>query len=256
MKRWKRAIVTGAAEGIGKALTKQLLSEGVEVIAFDKEPLVWFDKNTHKTLKMININLINSNSVNDVILHLERFGKYDLVIHNAGISATGKFEEINPRAYENLIRLNTLLPMQLTAVMAQNDLYTEDANLVFISSLSHVTGYPGASVYGASKDAIAIYAKSIRRSFAKMGIKVTTVFPGPVKTNHAQRHAPKDAKAESRMEPDILARKILASAGRGARVLYPGSLAKIVRIAGAIAPGFMTKTMRQIIYEKLDKPVW
>lgn len=256
MKLWKRAMVTGAANGIGRALCEKLIKSGTEIIAIDINNLELDKKYDAKLLKNININLMNSNSVNRLIEQLSNIGECDLIIHNAGISATGKFEEIDPQAYENLFKLNAEFPMRASIAMAQKDCYADQANLVFISSLSHATGYPGASVYGASKDAIAIFAKSIRKPFAKAGISVTAVFPGPVRTDHAERHAPKGADAEKRMRPEDLATRILDAASRNSKTLHPGGVAKITGFMGKIAPNFMTKLMRKIIYDKLDRPVW
>lgn len=256
MKSWKRAVVTGAASGIGRALCGKLIANGTEVIAIDINNLELNDKYNPKLLKNININLINSNSVNQLIEQLSNIGKCDLVVHNAGISATGKFEEIDAKAYENLFRLNAEFPMQASVAMAQANCYADEANLVFISSLSHATGYPGASVYGASKDAIAVFARSISKPFAKKGISVTAVFPGPVRTDHAARHAPKGANAEKRMRPEDVAIRILNAASHNSKTLHPGGVAKITGFMGKIAPNFMTKLMRKIIYDKLDRAVW
>lgn len=256
MKIWRQALVTGAAKGIGKALCQQLLGAGVVVTAIDRDDIDWADSYTSKQLKVIKINLINSNSVNDVVSQLITSDGFDLVIHNAGISATGKFEEIDPKAYENVLMLNTQVPMQLSIQFLKNEVFAPKAKLVFISSLSHATGYPGASVYGASKDAIAVYARSIRKPFAKLGVSVLAVFPGPVRTEHAERHAPEGADATKRMQPEELAGKILVAASGNGNVLYPSGTAKTARILGAIAPKTMTNLMRKIIYNKLDKPVW
>lgn len=256
MKSWKRAMVTGAASGIGRALCEKLIKNGTEVIAIDVKNLELDKKYDSNLLKNINIDLINSNSVNQIIEQLSNIGKCDLVIHNAGISATGKFEEIDPQAYENLFKLNAAFPMQASIAMAQEDCYADKSNLVFISSLSHATGYPGASVYGASKDAIAVFAKSIRKPFAKKGISVTAVFPGPVRTDHAERHAPKGANAEKRMKPEDVAIRILNAASHDSQTLHPGGVAKFTGFLGKIAPNFMTKLMRKIIYDKLDRAVW
>ncbi|WP_162654077.1 SDR family oxidoreductase [Lentilitoribacter sp. Alg239-R112] len=256
MKRWHRAMVTGAASGIGLALCEKLILQGVEVIAIDVNNVKLQKNFDSNLLKYIDINLVNSKSVNKLIEQLKNIGKCDLIIHNAGISATGKFEEIDPKAYENLIRLNAGFPMQASIAMARENCYADNTNLIFISSLSHATGYPGASVYGASKDAIAIFAKSIRKPFAKRGIAVTTIFPGPVRTAHAERHAPKGASAEKRMMPEEVAIRILNAASRNAKTLHPGGVAKITGFLGKIAPNFMTKLMRKIIYDKLDRAVW
>lgn len=255
-KQWKRAMVTGAAGGIGRALCKQLIDNGVEVIAIDINDLILDDNTSSKLLKNINIDLINSNSVNQIIEQVSQIGSCDLIIHNAGISATGKFEDIDPKAYEKLFKLNAEFPIKSSIAMAQENCYADQANLVFISSLSHATGYPGASVYAASKDAIAIFAKSIRKPFAKLGIAVTAVFPGPVRTDHAERHAPDGANAEKRMMPDEVASKILHAVSRNSRTVHPGGVAKITRIMGKIAPNSMTKLMRKIIYDKLERAVW
>lgn len=256
MKAWKHALITGTGQGIGKALCLRLLDEGVKVTSIDRDPIKWTHKNQDKLLNHMQINLINPNSVNNIISKINSSEKLDLVIHNAGISATGKFEDIDPKAYENVLKLNTTVPMQLSAILMQNELFANNANLAFISSLSHATGYPGAAVYGASKDAIAIYAKSIRKPFAKKGVCVLSVFPGPVRTDHAKRHAPKGADASKRMLPDDLALKILTAASLNKKTLYPGAAAQSARILGKIAPNLMTNMMRKIIYDKLDRPVW
>ena len=58
--------------------------------------------------------------------------------------------------------------------------------VIFVSSLSHRTGYPGAASYAASKGAIAVYAGSIRKPFRRaLGVHVACAFPGPMKTEHA-----------------------------------------------------------------------
>lgn len=256
MRAWKHALITGAGQGIGKALCLRLLDEGIQVTSIDRDSINWTHKNKDKLLNHIQIDLINSNSVNDVVSRLESTDKLDLVIHNAGISATGKFEDIDPKAYENVLKLNTLVPMQLSAALMQNEMFDNQANLAFVSSLSHATGYPGASVYGASKDAIAIYAKSVRKPFAAKGVSVLSIFPGPVRTDHAERHAPEGADASKRMLPEELAKRILLAASSNKKTLYPGAAAHSARILGKIAPNLMTNMMLKIIYDKLDRPVW
>lgn len=256
MKAWKHALVTGAGQGIGKALCLRLLDEGINVTSIDRDPINWTHINQDKLLNHIKINLFNSNSVNSIISDIKSSERLDLVIHNAGISATGKFEDIDPKAYENVLKLNTTVPMQLSATIMQNELFAENANLAFISSLSHATGYPGASVYGASKDAIAIYAKSIRKPFAAKGVSVLSVFPGPVRTDHAQRHAPIGADASKRMLPEELASRILSAASSNKKNLYPGFAAQSARFLGKVAPNMMTNMMTKIIYDKLDRSVW
>ena len=146
--------------------------------------------------------------------------------------------------------------MVMTAAMLRAGSLAKGAKIVFVSSLSHCTGYPGACVYAASKDALAVYAKSIGRDLRRRGFHTMTVFPGPLRTSHAERHAPAGADASRRMEPAVLAGIILRAAQGRKRVLYPGPQARIGRALGSIMPRTTTRFMRRVIFEKLDRTVY
>ncbi|WP_419909838.1 SDR family NAD(P)-dependent oxidoreductase [Hoeflea sp.] len=246
-----KALVTGAAAGLGSALVQRLLSDGGSIVAIDREDVPGSDR-----IVPLVADLSERGQVDGIIPQLVAGGPYDFVVHNAGISATGPFEEIPADAYRRLLTVNTETPMVMTAALLQAGAFAQGASLLFISSLSHATGYPGGAVYAASKDALAVYAKSIRAQMKKNGVHVMTVFPGPIRTEHASRHAPGSARADQRMDPSELAGRIVAAAGRRRKVLYPGPQARIGRIAGALAPGLTTRFMRRAIFEKLDRTVY
>lgn len=246
-----KALVTGAASGLGHALVGQLSGEGHEILAIDIEPIT-----AGPGVTALKVDLADRSDVDRFTGNLEKRGTFDLVVHNAGISATGNFESIPPAAYEKLIAVNCEAPVVMTAAMLQADSLAQGAKIVFVSSLSHCTGYPGASVYASSKDALAIYAKSIHRDLRRRGIHVMTVYPGPLRTEHAERHAPAGADASRRMEPSVLAGIILRAAQRRKRVLYPGPQARIGRVLGSIMPRATTRFMRRVIFEKLDRTVY
>ncbi|MDA4847633.1 SDR family NAD(P)-dependent oxidoreductase [Hoeflea poritis] len=246
-----KALVTGAAAGLGAALVQQFLSSGGAVVAIDRDELQGGGR-----LVPLVADLSDRDSVDALLPRIVEAGPYDFVVHNAGVSATGPFEQIPPQAYRRLLTLNTETPMVMTAELLRSGSLSKGAHVVFISSLSHATGYPGAAVYAASKDALAVYAKSVRAQMKKRGVHVTTVFPGPVRTAHAERHAPAGARADQRMEPKDLAARIIAAARRRKKVLYPGPQARIGHIAGLLAPRLTTRMMRRIIFEKLDRTVY
>ncbi|MBL4892811.1 MAG: SDR family NAD(P)-dependent oxidoreductase, partial [Rhizobiaceae bacterium] len=187
--------------------------------------------------------------------NLIKQGPFDIVILNAGISATGKFEKIPVKAHQKVLAVNLTAPMIIASGLARGGMSSK-SGLVFISSLSHAVGYPGAASYAASKDALAIYAKSITKPFARIGIAVTCVFPGPVRTGHAEKYAPKGSNDKNRVAPEELALGILKAAKAKKRTYYPGPMAKISRLIGWIAPGFITAKMRKLIFEKLDSEVF
>ena len=252
-----RVLITGAVEGLGRALAEQLLAEGHSIVAIDRNREGLHDL-TQSHVGRCESRLVDMADKGVLRLLAEEPGAapYDLIILNAGISATGKFEEIPAEAYRRLINVNLRAPLLLATSLIANEKVAPRAKIIFISSLSHAVGYPGASVYAATKDGIAIYAKSIRKAFKKRGIAVMTVFPGPIRTAHADKHAPADAKAEKRMEPEKLAQLILKAAKSGKKELYPGIAASFAAFAGRFAPNAATKAMRRAIFDKLDGPTY
>lgn len=246
-----RALVTGAATGLGRELVRQLLASGCLVTAVDREEMA-----DEPGLQPLVADLADRHAVDQLIEQLCSGGAFDWVVHNAGVSATGRFENLPEDAYRRLLTVNCETPLVLTGRLAAADRLARGGRVIFVSSLSHATGYPGGTVYAASKDALTVYAKSIRRSLAKRGVGVMTVFPGPLRTEHAARHAPSGNRAESRMEPSVAAARIIHGARRGDRSLYPGSLARVGRLAGALLPYATTRLMRRLIFERLERDVY
>ncbi len=250
-----RALVTGVVEGLGRALVENLLKRGVEVRGLDinASGLVMMEEQSGAGFSAMPVDLSDRTALDETLATLQNEEKFDLVVLNAGISATGKFEEIPASAYQRLLRINLEAPMLMASQLMAAGRIAKGGTIVFVSSLCHATGYPGASVYCASKDAIAVYAKSIRPTCAGHNVNVLTIFPGPIKTAHAERHAPEGADAENRMAPEELAKRILKAVDRRSGVFYPGAVAKLTRMAGRLMPATLSRLMRRIIFEKLDQ---
>jgi cyclic-di-GMP-binding biofilm dispersal mediator protein len=246
-----RALVSGAASGIGQALAERLAGDGCEIVAVDRSPHSFDWSGT-----ALQADLSDRAAVDRLIGQLVDASPFDIVIHNAGTSATGRFEEIPADAYRRLLAVNCEAPMVITSELIRAGALPPGATLIFMASISRHTGYPGASVYAASKDTLAVYARSIRRGLRRRGVHVMTVFPGPVRTAHAERHAPPGADAGQRMEPAALADAILRAARRRRTVLYPGRQAMAGRVAGVLLPGWTTGYMRRAIFDKLDREVY
>lgn len=251
-----KALVTGAAAGLGHALVRQLSGRGCEIVALDRDRKNLANLAGETGIHRFPLDLGEIDALVSKLDELAALGPYDAVFLNAGISATGRFETIPVAIHEQVIAVNATAPMILASGLVNLGALANPASLTFVSSLSHYTGYPGAASYAASKDTIAIYARSIAKHYAGRGIQVMVVYPGPIRTEHAARHAPPGADAHRRIDPDELAKRMLhAMAGRK-RNLFSGATARFAAIAGATAPGALTALMRRVIFEKLDKEVW
>lgn len=250
-----RVLVTGAVDGLGRALTERLLADGDDVVLVDK------NRTGLHTITQANIgrsegfvvDLANVEEV-ETFCRTANFSRIDMAIFCAGISATGKFEDIPAEAYQRLVNINLKAPLTMASQLAGGDRINKGGRIVFVSSLSNDVGYPGASVYAATKEAIASYARSLSRPLRKKKIAVTTVFPGPMRTAHAEKHAPLGASAAKRTDPAIVAEAILKAAKSRKRELHPGTATWFAAKAGRLAPNATTKLMRKVIFEKLDGP--
>lgn len=247
----KRALVTGGTAGLGRALCDQLVAQGYTVVSADlKAP------SRDCGFEHIACDLAQRHSVDFLIEQLAKREPFDLVIFNAGISATGRFEDITPEAHARVIAVNADAPLTLCAALIAQGRLNKDGHIGFVSSLSHFTGYPGAASYAAAKDTLAVYAKSVRKPFGRYyGVSVTCAYPGPLNTEHAARHAPKDAKAQKRLSPTVAASAILADVLAGKANSFPGKGTALFAFSGRAAPGLLTKVMHKIIYQKLDRKV-
>lgn len=253
------AVVTGAADGIGKALTKRLLSQGYHVtgIDFDEakaaETQLTLD-NSGEKLRFIFGDLSQLEDLARIESALVDGAPIDLMVHNAGISAIGHFANLELNPQQRVIDVNLRAPMILTAGLLRNRLIQPGGTLIFMSSLSFYAGYPGAAVYGASKDGLASYARSLGAGLALDGINVLTVFPGPTRTAHARRYSPDNLREEKRMSPDELAARILNAVDRRKERLVPGRINQLSAVVGKFFPRVMDFAMRKVILDKLSPP--
>ncbi|MDA8870432.1 SDR family NAD(P)-dependent oxidoreductase [Rhizobiaceae bacterium] len=248
-----RALVTGAAEGLGRALTDALLAAGHDVVTVDRNTadLERLAIATRGACSVLKADLANPHALARLLTQLDG-DPFDLVLLNAGISAAGRFEDIPRDAYKPVIDVNVTAPLTIAAALVRDGRMATKSRMVFVSSLSHVTGYPGAAVYAASKDALTVWARSARKPFHKAGVGITIVFPGPIKTAHANRYAPEGASAAKRTDPVKLAPLILKAARKGRAEFYPGG--RLARTVATFAPGLLLRGLRRALYDKLDKP--
>lgn len=244
-----RVLITGGSAGLGRAIARQMAGMGNVAVSVDLAP-----PDSSPDIVHVECDLSDRSAVDNALIAILAAGPFEHVYLNAGASATGRFEDIPANVAQRLIRLNAETPMVLASALMREKAVTK--GICFISSLSHFTGYPGAAAYAASKDALAVYAKSVRKPFAKEGVSVTLACPGPLRTAHAERHAPRGAEAGNRMTPEDAARTIIAATRAGRRLVIPGVGPKLAALAGRLFPGAVIRQMRKRIYEKLDHPVW
>ena len=248
-----RCLVTGFAAGIGRALAFQYSQAGYTIVGVDNDEAA--AAATAAALQADGgrceyfvADLSGVQGCQQLLDQLVGSEPLAVVIQNAGISAFGHFEKLAWAAQAKVLALNLQAPLWLTAGLLAAELIRPDGALIFLSSLSHHTGYPGAAVYTATKDGVASFA----RSLGAAGWRTLTVFPGPTRTEHARRYSPDNSQEERRMLPETLAALTLQAHRRGAQRLIPGATNKLLAATGRIAPRLLGQMMRRLLYEKID----
>ncbi|MBS12706.1 MAG: hypothetical protein CME19_14020 [Gemmatimonadetes bacterium] len=255
----KRCLITGAAAGIGRALVDVFSGKGYEIVGVDVDPRgveqtkrALSDRGVVSTFVVAD--LASSDGVSRCVECLVEMPPVDVVIHNAGISAVGRLPAVPLEDQLRVIDLNLTAPMALTASLLRDERVASGGSIVFVSSLSHYVGYPGASAYASTKDGIASYARSLRAELHSADIHVLTVFPGPTRTDHARRYSPDNSRESSRMDPERLAEMICDSVLRRRATLLPGLASRLAAFAGSWFPRTMERAMVSTILNRLDAP--
>lgn len=248
-------MITGAANGLGAALAKAVTASSTPVIAIDKS---WPKKPGDIASQNIRIDadLSKIDALPALARKIASSGPCSLIIHNAAVSATGSFETIPPAAHQSLIDINVTAPLILTQQLLNENAIKSGGTFVFIASLSVQVGYPGAASYAASKAAIANFAQSLKKALRKQEINVLTVYPGPINTDQARRHAPPGADASKRMSADRVADQILKAVKDRRQTLIPGTANRAAALVARLAPSLLDKMMKKIIYDKLDRSIY
>jgi len=182
----------------------------------------------------------------------------DVLINNAGINFSGRLSYFSDEQIDTILRVNVVGPILLTIACLQKnaELKVAPPALCFISSMSHYFSYPGASAYGASKDALASFAKSLGYVFSSTS-SVLTVFPGPTRTDQAKANSPamtpeeEERRAMNRLDPKVTAQEIWEAISRGDALLVPGRMIRAMAGKAARDPSWAAEMMRKTQLEPL-----
>ncbi|MFN8444045.1 MAG: SDR family NAD(P)-dependent oxidoreductase [Caldilineaceae bacterium] len=253
----KHVVITGVAQGIGKAMAAEFAKNGYIITGIDVDTKAAMYTQAElineydAKVRLAPGDLANEDDLLRFVESLATRPPIDVLIHNAGISNVGPFVMSNIRKQTQVLDVNLRAPLVLTAALLRNGSFAEGATIAFMSSLSHFVSYPGAAIYAGSKDGLSAYASALSVGLAKQGMNVLTIYPGPTKTEHARRYSPDNSKEEERMEPELLASLIYKAIKRRSRFLIPGFKNWAMAVGGQMFPGRAEKIMTREVFIKL-----
>lgn len=185
----KVSIVTGGAQGIGRAIALRLAKEGSHVIICDinKEGA---EKVVSEVLEIqgckasaFGVDVSRAEEVTRVVDEVEKgFSKIDVLVNNAGITKDGYLVRIGEEDWDLVLKVNLYGTFNFTKACAKIMLKQKYGKIVNISSVIGIMGNPGQANYAASKAGIIGFTKAVAKELGARGISVNAIAPGFIET--------------------------------------------------------------------------
>jgi 3-hydroxybutyrate dehydrogenase len=201
----RAALVTGAASGIGRAVTQRLVDDGYDVLAVDLTP------DDGGPGLPFEANLVDpGQNVAAVQAALERFGRLDLLVPCAGIQHVAPIEEFPGERWDTILALLLTSPFVL-AKHAWAALRESGAGrFVVIASAHALVASPYKAAYVSAKHGVLGLVKTLALEGASVGITATAVCPGYVRTPLVEKQIADQARVHGLSEDEVLEQVILA----------------------------------------------
>lgn len=171
------ALVTGGSSGLGLAIAERLLADGfsVAVVSRSGEGL----GSAHTPMLSLQYDLTEAGAPEKIVRDVvERFGRLDVLVNNAGRRHAGMIVD-NPRhELEEVLQLNTIAAMEMTGAAARVMTKQRDGAIINLVSRLATIGVPTLSTYSASKGALLAYTRAAAVELAPDNIRVNAVAPG------------------------------------------------------------------------------
>jgi short-subunit dehydrogenase len=187
--RGKLALVTGAASGIGRAITIALAREGVNLLLVDIDRSRLVDTADEAARHGINTDILvcdlnQPNEIHDMVEYLlHRYAALDILVNNAGIAFYGPTEHMTHKQWNRVLAVNLLAPIQLTRELLPVLLARSEAHILNVCSIAGLVAMSRLAAYQTSKFALVGFSESLRAEYGPRGLGVTALCPGLVSTN-------------------------------------------------------------------------
>ncbi|MFF9810474.1 oxidoreductase [Streptomyces coeruleorubidus] len=225
------ALVTGASSGIGKETALALVAAGFEVVGTSRD--------TSRVTPLDGVSFLDLDVASDASVStaveqvIERFGRIDVLVNNAGVGSMGAAEETSVAQAQDVFDTNVFGVMRMVKEILPHMRAQGRGRVINISSVVGLIPSPYMAVYAASKHAIEGYTESLDHEVREHGVRALLVEPAYTKTgfeaNSARPDTPLQVYAKQRLTFD----RLMAEAIKGGDA--PAVVAKVIVAAATAA---------------------
>ena len=189
----KIALVTGAANGNGKSMSKALLKAGAKVILVDKNKIeLSKTKSQLNKLKLKPLifpcDITNHENILDLKkFFLNKFSQLDVLINNAGVTFSHELNTFPDKYWDETYKVNLKAPFELSKMFSGIMKKQKSGIIINITSINAELAFPNNPAYVSFKGALKQLSKSLALDLGKFGIRVNNVGPGYIKTNMTKK---------------------------------------------------------------------
>lgn len=209
----KKAVITGAGKGLGKAMALALAAEGVELALLGRSSQNL--QQVAEETQQINPDLKTKTYVADVSDYtqvreqvkaiLADFGGVDILINNAGVFLAAGILEVDVAEWENVFKTNMFGSFYMIKEIIPGMMERKSGDIINIASTAGLKGSAKLNAYGASKAALINFSEGLMQEARKSNIRVTTVNPSTITTDMTLNAKLTDGNTEKVLQPDDLA---------------------------------------------------
>jgi short-subunit dehydrogenase len=193
--RGRKALVTGAASGIGRALALALAREGADLFLLDVDEAKLAE--TAREAEGLGVaavarpcDLSEPEQVSAAVEALRAsWGRLEILVNNAGVAYYGPTEEMSPEQCRRILAVNLLAPIQLVRELIPVLMAQDEAHILNVSSIFGLVPLRKGAAYQASKFGLVGFSAALRAEYWRQGVGVTALCPGFVRSPMLQTYA-------------------------------------------------------------------
>jgi len=196
------AVVTGASRGLGRSIAAAFVAEGMSVVAAARSSadLATLEAKDPDRVVAVTCDMSDRAAVAGLVdAALDRFGRLDVVVNNAGIAPAGAFADMPVDRWDEVFAVNLFAPVVLTQAAGVHLLAQGSGKVINVASTSGLRGKPTLAAYSSSKGAMLRFTEAVAGEWARKGVQVNAIAPGAFAT---------DAQAAVLESPTVLERRL------------------------------------------------